>query len=489
MEPPAAATTAAPRVYVPISHPDSPVPTYAVLQLLGISSPPDPSQASPLLPQVSAAMHLLPCSSPISSPSSRGPAKLCASSAESSNSSSSDEKERKLTAIKPSPMKKTGSSSALVNSCLSPASRRNGKAFPHGPTISITHTDKDTVIHTNSSNFREVVHRLTGAGSGDKGLSPLTTPSRTTTITIHSRAYADKDSLAASPMSRSSSSPLSPSVINQSCEDKIEKMDMAIQSGDKMDTNSVRKVALANPTKLLERRKSNKVLERLSTSCRNIPVLVPSPVTPLASDFDKIHLHVTPSSEGCPTPTICAPLTNPSTACQDAQAVQTISTAAVPSSEMKTPLLQLQNGSVLDLDSKGPVEEATHTIQGNALSLQDMESKSQRLLHKPSPTNPSKHVVMSGPGPSLALATSGGDVVPLDQPVDMQIEPEISTSDVMDADDGISNGASSPQAADSSVVRDEESVILKDGFFFHKQRPQHNDPTLLPLFPEAPRGL
>ncbi|MCO5578602.1 hypothetical protein L7F22_032446 [Adiantum nelumboides] len=476
MESPASA--AGPRVYVPISHPDSPVPTYAVLQFLGISPPPDPSSPAnrpPLLhphPQFSPPMHLLPCSSPASTPPSPVPPKRCVSSAESSTSSSSaDEKDKKLTSIKPSPMKKSASTNGLSSSVLSPGSRRNGKALPLGPTISITHTDKDTIIHTHSSNFREVVHQLTGATSGDKGLMPVTLPARHVT-TNRNGVCNDKDlpfpaAVAASPR-------------------------MAIQNGgDSIETAIVRK-AMGNPTtKLLERRKSNKVLERLSTSCRNLPPLVPSPVTPLASDFEKISLPLTPTtSEGSSTPVLglavsLSPLS------QDARAVETLGGAMALYenrhllSSSHSAIVASTDANVEAMDVQGPRTPHLHRPQN--MSIQDDGLVSSTSGMKSSIS----HKIMDATGPSLALATGEGDLC-LPEPMDVQYGQELKVHDAMDAE-SLCNGAStadlSSTGTHSSSANDEESMIAKKGFFFHSQRPRDGDPMLLALFPESPREL
>ncbi|MCO5588592.1 hypothetical protein L7F22_042549 [Adiantum nelumboides] len=478
MESPAPA--AGPRVYVPISHPDSPIPTYAVLQFLGISPPPDPSSPAnrpPLLhphPQFSPSLPLLPCSSPASTPPSPAPLKRCASSAESSTSSSSaDEKDKKLTSIKPSPMKKSASTNGLSSSVLSPGSRRNGKALPLGPTISITHTDKDTIIHTLSSNFREVVHQLTGATSGDKGLMPVTLPARHAT-TNRSGVGNDNDlassaAVAAAPR-------------------------MAIQNGgDSIETAVVRK-PMGNPTtKLLERRKSNKVLERLSTSCRNLPPLVPSPVTPLASDFEKISLPLTPTtSEGSSTPVLgltvsLSPLSH------DARAVETLSLAGAMASYENKPLLSPSHSAkvastdanVEAMDVQGPRTPHLHRPQNMSISDDGLVSSTSGMKSS------ILHNVMDATGPSLALATGEGDLS-LPEAMDVQNGQELKVHDAMDAE-SLCNGASAPELSStgtqSNLPNDEESIIAKKGFFFHSQRPRDGDPMLLALFPESPREL
>ncbi|KAI5066673.1 hypothetical protein GOP47_0019297 [Adiantum capillus-veneris] len=472
MESPAPA--AGPRVYVPISHPDSPVPTYAVLQFLGISPPPDPSSPAPP-PLLHPPLHLLPCSSPASTPPSPIP-KRCASSAESSTSSSSDEKDKKLTSIKPSPMKKSASAGGLSSSCLSPVSRRNGKALPLGPTISITHTDKDTIIHTHSSNFREVVHQLTGATSGDKGLMPVTLPARNIASSNRSGVGNDKDFTAPAAAVPLAASPRT----------------MIQSGGDRIEAAIVRK-PLCNPTtKLLERRKSNKVLERLSTSCRNLPPLVPSPVTPLASDFEKISLPVTPTtSEGSLTPVVV----NLSALSHDARAMDTLSLAgAMALHEGKPIFSRSQSARVMSMDVNGDAMD----VQGpqtpqlpcsQSLSLHDGKDVQSPVLGMQSSI---LHSVMDATGPSLALATGVVDVS-LPEEMDVQNDQELNAhTDAMDADslcDGAGVPDSSSTGTDSGIVNDEESIIAKKGFFFHSQRPRHGDATLLALFPESPREM
>ncbi|KAH7435743.1 hypothetical protein KP509_06G077900 [Ceratopteris richardii] len=130
------------------------------------------------------------------------------------------------------------------------AVKKCGKLGPAGVTISISHTEKETIVHTDCSNFREVVHQLTGASGNDGTLLP---------VTVSSRARVNLD-------------------------------DTSISLSEGADMGPRKPV----PTKLFERRKSSKTLERITTNCRELPSMVPSPVTPLATDFERISLPMTP---------------------------------------------------------------------------------------------------------------------------------------------------------------------------------------------------
>lgn len=272
----------APRVYVPITSPDSPVPTYAVLQFLGFSSPNLP----PLPPQLPSPFSLRPLQEfPPVSPSSRS------SAAESSSENSRDskerekkdvkekekdiekekdtEKERTALSIRPCTMKKSGVTGGIP--CATSPKSSPGNRAAVG--ISVSQTERETIVHTDSSNFREIVHQLTGASSEDKDLLPVTLPSRF--------------------VNRSGDGGFNMQEINMS------KSEFGCSNlGSRAPDLGPRKSA----TKLLERRKSMKNLERLTTNCRDLPPLVPSPVTPLASDFEKICLPLTPTtSQGSAT--------------------------------------------------------------------------------------------------------------------------------------------------------------------------------------------
>lgn len=179
---------------------------------------------------------------------------------------------KKIVSIKPFPMKKSGFAGG---GAASPGGKKSNKSpvVAAGAAISVSHTDRETIVHTHSSNFREVVHQLTGASGEDTDLLPITVPSRL-------------------PASRGGISNNSDGDDVNGCINKHETVVKTEFAGRVPDLGPRKPTT----TKLFERRRSSKTLERLSTSCRDLPPLVPSPVTPLASDFEKICLPVTPTA-------------------------------------------------------------------------------------------------------------------------------------------------------------------------------------------------
>lgn len=170
-------------------------------------------------------------------------------------------KDRRVVLVKSSPMKKTCVAGPNMNVSM----KKCCKVGSTGGTISVSHTEKETIVYTDSSNFREVVHQLTGASADDVDLLPVTIPTRAPA----SRGNGDDANRSAS------------------------KQDPFVTC-DFTGRQSEFGVHKPVPMKLFERRRSSKTLERISTSCRDLPALVPSPVTPLASDFERICLPVSP---------------------------------------------------------------------------------------------------------------------------------------------------------------------------------------------------
>ncbi|MCO5601808.1 hypothetical protein L7F22_055933 [Adiantum nelumboides] len=301
---PSRVPASSPRVYMPITHPDSPPPTYAVLQLVGYGDPSalnphssshamsvvrlspssswlsrtaaDPRAGSPVLlsgasiPKsgMEEVNHLIAqdnispeCSSGSLQCSSTGKP-LCShnpsprsSCVESSTCSSSIKgTDKKAVCVRPSLMKKSGSAGLNAGSL---GIKKCSKVGSPGVTISVSHTEKETIVHTNRSNFREVVHQLTGASGNEGDLLPVTIPSGT---------RGNMDDVAGG------------------CLSKHDATSRGLDLGPRRSM----------PIKLFERRRSSKPLESISTGFRDLPPLVPSPVTPLASDFEKICLPVTP---------------------------------------------------------------------------------------------------------------------------------------------------------------------------------------------------
>ncbi|MCO5591731.1 hypothetical protein L7F22_045723 [Adiantum nelumboides] len=309
---PSPVPASSPRVYMPITHPDSSPPTYAVLQLVGYGDPSalnphssshamsvvllspsstclsrtaaDPRAGSPvLLSGASIPMsgmeevepegdnhsiaqdNISPKCSSGGNPSPQGSSSgkpLCShnpsprsSCVESSTCSSSIKgPDKKAVCVKPSLMKKSGSAGVNAGSL---GMKKCSKVGSPGVTISVSHTEKETIVHTNRSNFREVVHQLTGASGNKRDLLPVTIPSRT---------RGNMDDVAGG------------------CVSKHDATSRGLDLGPRRSM----------PIKLFERRRSSKPLESISTGYRDLPPLVPSPVTPLASDFEKICLPVTP---------------------------------------------------------------------------------------------------------------------------------------------------------------------------------------------------
>lgn len=354
------------------------------------------------------------------------------------------------------------------------------------------------------------MHQLTGATSGNKDLLPVTMPTRSTIRS--SSACNDKDlSPGASPMRALAQFGGNHNQVNGKQEAFGVSTSLPITSPKLLETGSMRRPIASTTTKLLERRKSNKVLERLSTSCRNLPPLVPSPVTPLASDFEKICLPGTPStSEGSSTvvtPATCTPAASVTALLNDAMVKEVLLAGkAIPSHESKgiphthdSKAVEAVSmdakgmdgvGSVGDgMDVQGP--SASHITHTPSLSLSDgRDVHATSLPHAVGVRGSSPHDAMDMQGPNLVLATGITD-----DAMDVQhgvVTQEVSLPDAMDTEgqslgngEGVQGSTSAPMAAHRT--HDEESAIAKKSFFFHSQRPRHGDPTLLPLFPESPR--
>eukprot|EP00250_Pteridium_aquilinum_P033745 c619_g1_i1 orf=306-1646(+) len=443
---PSSAPASSPRVYVPINHPDSPVPTYAVLQLVGFSDPslqnPDLSHAitsartSPFLSsanwgsgaqgdignldtragkplsgglmetlkgdaagiigisegegmhtdvQLSTQENHSPENSSAGNPSPQGSStgkSFCVDnpsprgSCIDSSTCGSKGFDKRAVSIKPSPMKKSGIAGPSVVSVGAKKCSKVGSTG--GPiSISVSHTERETIVHAHSSNFREVVHQLTGASGDDGELLPVTVPSRASA----NRGNGDD--------------------VN-GCLSKHEPV-MKCEYTGRLPDLGLRKPM---PTKLFERRRSSKTLERLSTSCRDLPPLVPSPVTPLASDFERICLPATPTASP-------------------------VSTTVVPGQEHS--IAQLHH---------------TSTLRPNG-NVQVYSSYNQ-------------------PGMYLNQSQS-------------------STGNLFSGVSELHHMAAHP-ACSRQEASVEDCVIAEKGFFLHPQRPRNSEPALLPLFPESPRG-
>lgn len=321
-----------PRVYVPVSLPDSAVPTYAVLEFLGFASPVVAQPGSPAvlcLPASSAGcgaphttvvrradnsvdhvvagavntrsnpsffpshplpvppnypithhigtdtlsraphgLHMVwPTAAPevvqtVSPPLSPTAVSKCGSTSNACRDSNEKKSLIKVSQVrKPSACGVMASSPIALQGKSVVGSSESSGGVP--PRISVSQSEKETIVHTHSSNFRDVVRQLTGASSGDQDLLPVTLPARMA--------------------NRSNNEGTGKHETNQKCEAAV-------------PTRSVADLGLRKaPLKLHERRKTMRNLEKLSTAIKEIPPLVPSPVTPLASDFEKFCTATTPT--------------------------------------------------------------------------------------------------------------------------------------------------------------------------------------------------
>lgn len=318
-----------PRVYVPISLPDTSAPAYAVLEFVGFSSPaPSSSPAMLCLPPVVSnaspspnpsyvpsylvqegplarshrSASVLPVSVPPNLPihprfethhdsssqlvawaaaAGGGPPQfvhhqldsppLSPSTTVSIKGVSRDERKPEAPQIA---MAKLAPVMASASSMAKKAAQ--GNADMEG--VSISQTERETIVHTSSSNFKDVVRQLTGASSDDQDLMPVTLPARlanrAATTSMGGGEAAAMDSLTV----------------------------MRVDTSKANAELGLRKA----PLKLHERRKALRNLERLSTtrtSCGgrgeqqlSSSPLSPSPVTPLASDFERFCNATTPTA-------------------------------------------------------------------------------------------------------------------------------------------------------------------------------------------------
>lgn len=328
-----------PRVYVPISLPDSSAPAYAVLEFVGFSSPtalvPPSSPAMLCLPPVVSSSSpslnpsyvpsylvqegplarshrsasVIPVSVPPNLPihprfeahhdsSSQvvawavaaaggppqfvhqldspplSPSTTVSSKGVSSNAKSRDERKPLSVEAPQIAMAKLAPVMASASSIAKKAAQ--GNADMGG--VSISQTERETIVHTSSSNFKDVVRQLTGASSDDQDLMPVTLPARlanrAATTGMGGGEAAAMDSLTV----------------------------MRVDTSKANAELGLRKA----PLKLHERRKALRNLERLSTtgtSCGgrgeqqlSSSPLSPSPVTPLASDFERFCNATTPTA-------------------------------------------------------------------------------------------------------------------------------------------------------------------------------------------------
>lgn len=173
-----------------------------------------------------------------------------------------------------------------------PAVSFNGPACEEGevtPTqISVSQTDRETIVHTHSSNFRDVVRQLTGASSDDQDLLPVTLPARLANRVNYEHIVRNGN------INTEIIVPVGAGPCAGSCGGG------GASTGASKDQLGLRRA----PLKLHERRKSTmKNLEKVTTAfnfhaATELSPLNPSPVTPLASDFERFCNASTPTSQG-----------------------------------------------------------------------------------------------------------------------------------------------------------------------------------------------
>ncbi|KAH7330938.1 hypothetical protein KP509_20G008900 [Ceratopteris richardii] len=173
--------------------------------------------------------------------------------------------------------------------------------------ISVSQTDRETIVHTHSSNFRDVVRQLTGASSDDQNLLPVTLPARLANrmnnSVVQSAVVSSEAGMVAAPMAPVSGG--GPAALNSSGGGTMTLSSSGGVGGATKEQLGLRRA----PLKLHERRKSSmKNLEKISTVYNSFhngvgvaeasPTMNPSPVTPLASDFERFCTASTPTSQG-----------------------------------------------------------------------------------------------------------------------------------------------------------------------------------------------
>lgn len=154
--------------------------------------------------------------------------------------------------------------------------------------ISVSQTDRETIVHTHSSNFRDVVRQLTGASSDDQDLLPVTLPARLANRVNNSNIVQNANVCAEVVASGGAGVGGVSANVNVSA-GSANKEQLGLRKA---------------PLKLHERRKSSmKNLEKITAynfhgAAEVSPIMNPSPVTPLASDFERFCNASTPTSQG-----------------------------------------------------------------------------------------------------------------------------------------------------------------------------------------------
>ncbi|KAH7436875.1 hypothetical protein KP509_05G039800 [Ceratopteris richardii] len=250
---------------------------------------------------VTARYELMNVASPPSSPSCN-PAPSCASSSASRESFN----EKTLHASIPPPFDNGSSMETAGAICI--AASKPVVALSNSPAdacpkkedgliqtqVSVSQSDRETVVHTHSSNFRDVVRQLTGASSNDRDLLPVTLPTR-----LANRMH--NASIVQNPGGGAEAAPAA-----------VGGTPMAVTGGLNGGTTREQLGLRRAPMKLHERRKSSmKNLEKVTTEFsfhggggvlgvapESSPIANRSPVTPLASDFERFCSASTPTSQG-----------------------------------------------------------------------------------------------------------------------------------------------------------------------------------------------
>ncbi|MCO5591651.1 hypothetical protein L7F22_045642 [Adiantum nelumboides] len=266
-----------PRVYVPVSLPDSPSATFAVLELVGFSSSPS-STSSPPPHQADALL-----SPPLHSPShplfaglytlnstnfalGNNPSRLLSTHIENLQQSSH---------TAPLAIGMDYTHATAITTSFTPPNGTKSSSPPSadGRAPIVKTTMKENVVHTTSSNFKDVVQKLTGACGKTEDKLPVTLPNRMASTA--STTNASSKSLATS------------------------KVFDALSV--RMDASKALK--RSSSCKLLERRKGA-LFSKLEQIHNDEPValeistltpLSPSPITPLTSYFEKVCSAITPT--------------------------------------------------------------------------------------------------------------------------------------------------------------------------------------------------
>ncbi|MCO5576130.1 hypothetical protein L7F22_029938 [Adiantum nelumboides] len=268
----------------------------ARLEVVNLDSPPSspsslaPSSASSASRESSKEKHSHSSAPPITTHAassmgnvSAGKPMLCY------NSSPSDASSTLANGSSPRPIVNFSSSGEGGLSLPKPKFRSSSEGDIMQTQISVSQTDRETIVHTHLSNFRDVVRQLTGASSDDQDLLPVTLPARLANRVNNANMMHNANGLgemsASGAGASGSGASIAPTGNGGACKEQL----------------GLRRA----PLKLHERRKSTmKNLEKITNAysfhgAKEVsPIMNPSPVTPLASDFERFCNASTPTSQG-----------------------------------------------------------------------------------------------------------------------------------------------------------------------------------------------